>query len=110
MIYIPGQNSESFGNQFPQLLCRDRLVLDGLSHFVGDYACSGSFELRRHHVLLIGKWNVLNMSCDRMESAHKMTKAVPEKNGLSKTVLADSSASINWVRFQGYQISALSRR
>jgi hypothetical protein len=35
-------------------------------------------------------------------SVQKMTKAVLEKNGLSKTILADSSASINWIRFQGY--------
>jgi hypothetical protein len=38
--------------------------------------------------------------------AHEKTKAVPEKNGLSKTTLADSSASINWVRFQGYHLSS----
>ncbi|SPF40106.1 hypothetical protein SBDP1_290035 [Syntrophobacter sp. SbD1] len=38
--------------------------------------------------------------------APKMTKAALEKDGLWKTTLADSSASINWVRFQGYHLSS----
>ncbi len=86
MIYILGQNGQSFGNQFPQLLCGDRLVFDGFFHLVGDYACSGSFELRRHHVLPVRNWNTFTITETDRISPRKMKKAVPEKNGLSKTI------------------------
>jgi len=44
-----------------------------------------------------------------MESARKTAKGRFGKNGLSKIILADSSASINWIRFQGYYLSSRSQ-
>jgi hypothetical protein len=50
--------------------------------------------------------DALKMNLDRVEPAQKMKKTILEKNGLWITILADSSASINWVRFQGYYLSS----